>query len=466
MPFTRRQFIKRAGLVTAGSFLGPSLLRQPWVQQALAQTIGDRYFVVIFLDGGNDGLNTVTPVDDGSFGNLRAAYEVARSNSGSGGLRLSAADLGATTLGNDPGTQTPLALHPGLQGFKNLYDLGKLAVVQGVGYPDPNLSHDESRRKWETGVPVGSTGATGWVGRYLAANYGATEIPGVSVRNSVAGEFLQSQTSVLAVPRLNRFGFPHDRETSQTERAERDAAFVAVNTEAANSLNPLVRFAGNVASSTFTATQLYPGLHDDYVNDRPSWNSLYDENRTGMKRDLREVAKTIYGVSNGKVDSRFFEVRNGGYDTHGDQGGASGRHFDLHTEVADAVEIFYHDCADMGVADKLCLLVWSEFSRRIQQNDNGTDHGSQGPAFVIGGTVNGGIYGNHPDIDEGSLDNGNSVSSQAPGDPYRSTDLRDVYGTILNKWLGMPNPSSVLPTDSGDPNLYWTSPNFNMGFVP
>jgi len=128
----------------------------------------------------------------------------------------------------------------------------------------------------------------------------------------------------------------------------------------------------------------------------------------------------------------------------------------------------------MGVADKVCLLVWSEFSRRIEQNDNGTDHGSQGPMFVIGGPVTGGVYGNHPDINDGTtgfpkaLDNqGNTVYSQAAG-PHRSTDFRDVYGTALKHWLNMPEAqilSDVLPLDSGSAADYWTVQNFDLGFV-
>jgi uncharacterized protein (DUF1501 family) len=191
---------------------------------------------------------------------------------------------------------------------------------------------------------------------------------------------------------------------------------------------------------------------------------------TGTARDLREVAKIINGVRSGvpNVNARFFEVRNGGYDTHSNQGtgGTDSQHYRLHHEVGDAVELFYNDCADMGVANKLCILVWSEFSRRIPQNDNGTDHGSQGPMFVIGGTVNGGVYGNHPNITPAALDdNGNTVYSQNPGDGFRSTDFRDVYGTVLKHWLNMPSPLSVLPLDSGNANDYWTVPDFDMGFV-
>ncbi|MFQ5668229.1 MAG: DUF1501 domain-containing protein [Candidatus Binatia bacterium] len=469
MAITRRQFITRTGLAAAGSFFGPSLFRNPWLSQALAATIGDRYFVVVFLNGGNDGLNTVAPIANGGSGSLRTVYQQVR-HTGSGGLQLSASELAATAIGSDPNTATPLALHPGLIGLKNLYDVGKVAVIQGCGYPDYNLSHDVSRRAWQTALSASST--SGWLGRYLAANYGATDIPGVTVTNEIAKEFQQTTTSVLAIRRLNRFGFPHD-PIDAGDIPAKDAAFSALHQAAGSSLQATLSFVGNAGAATLTATQSYPALDQDYKNDRPSYNQQYSDLGTGFARDIREVAKVIYGVKRGvpNVNARFFEVQNGGYDTHSNQGGgsASSRHYKLHREVGDALELFYDDLNDMGVADKLAIVVWSEFSRRVAQNDNGTDHGSQGPMFVIGGAVNGGVYGNHPNINSAALNNdGNTHYSQAAGDPYRSTDFRDVYGTLLKHWLNMPQStilSTVLALDTLDPASYWTVPNFDLGFV-
>src|SRR5437867_12871246 len=124
MALTRRQFLKRSGAASAAALLGPSLFTSPLLRRAFAETIGDRYLVVLFLDGGNDGLNTVVPVDDGG-GSLRSAYEMARL-SGTGGLRITPAELSASLIGSDPHSGAQLALHPGLGGFKALYDLGKL----------------------------------------------------------------------------------------------------------------------------------------------------------------------------------------------------------------------------------------------------------------------------------------------------------------------------------------------------
>ena len=120
----------------------------------------------------------------------------------------------------------------------------------------------------------------------------------------------------------------------------------------------------------------------------------------------------------------------------------------------------------MGAIDKVAVLVWSEFARRIPQNNNGTDHGSQGPIFVIGGSVTGGMYGNHPNIDESAWDE--TATRIAPA-PHRSTDFRDVYGTVLKHWLDMPPAQilgGVLQLDGGDPATHWTVPDFDLGFLP
>ena len=473
MGITRRQFIKRTGLVAAGSYLGPSFFRNPFLREAFATNLNDldRYFVVLFLDGGNDGLNTVVPLADGTSGNLRTAYQAARLT-GNGGLQLSVSDLTPAAIGTDPGSGTPLALHPGLIGLKRLWDANALAVVQGCGDPISLnfLSHDFSRGVWQTGNPFATTAFQGgWVGRYLAANYGGTDIPGVNIRYSIAPEFLETGTSVLAINRLADFGFPYDGNYGDDIPFKQDA-FSKLYNRASGAAQSTLQYIGQGGAATLAATASYQPLSDMYEADRSSFNQAYDNLGTSIAQDLREVAKVIYGVKQGvpNVKARSFELSNGGYDTHSDQGttGANDQHNQLHHEVGDAIEAFYNDCADMGVANKLCIVVWSEFSRRIEQNDTGTDHGSQGPMFVIGGSVNRGVYGNHPNINQAALnDDGNSQYSQTAGDPYRSTDFRDVYGTLLKHWLGVANPLTLLPLDSGDPNAYWTAPNFDLGFV-
>lgn len=473
MAITRRQFISRTGMFAAGSLFGSGLFQNPLLRKAMAEVIGDRYFIILLLDGGNDGLNTITPYNNGG-GSLRTAYETARVV-GSGGIRLSPESLLVPASGPamlDPNTGAQLGFHPGLAGINALYEQGHVAVIQGCGYPDFGLSHDVSTSIWETGDPLGSlAGSNGWMGRYLtAAAYGSNDIPAVSILSSVAREFAQTGTSVLAIRRLNKFGFPFDLDYDDDEMARRDA-FNALYGTASGSSVPILDLLGSSGTATLTSADAYPPLHDAYLATRSDWDDMYDDLDTSTARDLREIAKIIYGVANGaaNVDARFFELRNGGYDTHSNQGGAEtdGQHYALHNEVASAIKLFYDDLADMqpGLESKVTMMLWSEFSRRIPQNDNGTDHGSQGPMFLIGGSVNGGVYGNHPNIDPLALDNDdNTVYSQSGS--FRSTDIRDVYGSIMTGWLELPDPSPLFPPDvppvGENPADYWTVANFNM----
>jgi len=481
MAITRRQFIRRTGLATAGTLLGPSLFANPFVRRAFAD-LGDRYLVVIFLEGGNDGQNTVVPVTNGG-GTLRSDYEANRFTGG-GGIQLTPGQLAATLIGNDPNTGGQLAIHPGfLNGFKPLYDAGQLAVIQGCGYPEYSLSHDEARTIWETANPLsnGVLSGTGWVGRHLAATYGGSQIPGVCISDSVAPEFKQNSTSVLAIERLEDFGFPWDDFNSDFEpnsdEANKEAAFTALYGNASGGAQATQSFIGNAGNATLVSTNVYPQLHTAYETDRSSFSQLYDAIGRSVADDLHEVAKIVYGVKSGAVgvQARFFHVTNGGYDTHSDQGGATGQQHDLHQEVGDSLKVFYDDLADMGTADKVLTVIWSEFSRRIEQNGSGTDHGSQGPMFVVGGAnaLNGGVYGNHPNISAADINqdgNGNTIYRQT-ANAFRSTDFRDVFGTILKHWLNMSQPqilSNILIPDAAS-GEYWNLTNginLDMGFLP
>ncbi len=487
MAISRRQFIARTGLATAGMMFGPSLFRTPWLRQAMASTIGDRYLIVLFLDGGNDGLNTVIPVG----GALRAADEAAR-NTRPGGVSIVKPLVPATPFSDITGDQ--LGFHPGFASLRDLYDQGMVAVVQGCGYPQNSLSHDVSRSIWRQGAPL-STPGSGWVGRYLAAaGYASSDIPAVNIGSEVAGEYAQTATSVLVFDTLSDFGFPYDDSYYDPGQMPadplddtpfKDAAFNALYGAAAANANPFMQYLGSTGASTLLATNSYPQLHSDYEHDRASFSAMYP--KTSTARGLREIAKVIYGVARGvpNVNARLFELSNGGYDTHSNQGAEdpSDQQYKLHQEVGDALKVFFADLADIALgapsgsgkenlASKVCVMTWSEFSRRIQQNDSGTDHGSQGPMFVVGGGVHGGVYGEHPNIDAAALDDdGNTAYKQDHSNGARSTDLRDVYGTILKHWLGITSAStlaSLLPLDStlGYSGAdYWTAANFDMGFL-
>lgn len=359
MAITRRQFLKRTGALTAGTMLGPGLFGNPFVRQALADTIGDRYLVILYLDGGNDGQNTVIPMSNGSHTH-RSDYMVHR-KTGGGGLQISTAALSATTIGTDPLTGAQLGLHPGLAGLMPAWTNGHLGVIQQVGYPDYNLSHDSSRTIWQTANPLGYgpyTG-TGWAGRHLAANYGPTDVPGVTIDSGVAADYRQTATSVLAIERLEDFGFPYDTYYLGDNPAEylaKDNAFKAIYNSAAAGLQATAQYIGNSGDATLRSTAAYSNLHNNYITDRAAFDAMYDGLDSSMANDFREIAKVIYGVKNGvpDVNARFFQLRQGGYDTHSDQGGAEtdGQQYGLFNEWSQALNGFRQDLEDMGVWNK------------------------------------------------------------------------------------------------------------------
>ncbi len=492
MALTRRQFLRRGSAAAAGGLIGPGFFGKPLLSRAMAQTIGDRYFVSLFLSGGNDGLNTVVPYNNGG-GNLRTNYQDGR-GTGSGGIRLDAGPGSGGVEGLDqampvnpfldPNTGAQLSFHPGLQAFRDFYDAGNLVVLQGCGYPEASLSHNVSGSVWETGDPLGNlVGSKGWAGRHLEAEYLPADIPAVTIDSKVAGELQQSGTSVLAIERLARFGFPLDEDWATDDQAKLDA-FDAIYGDARDNGIGIENFIGNSGIATALAAASYPALHTDYQLERPVFDAKYTDatigGNTSTSRDLREIAKIIYGVAKGapSVNARFFHLNNGGYDNHSNQGGGDpgGRHYKLHREVSAAIKIFFDDLEDMALGqtdgrqnlhEKVVILIWSEFSRRIIQNDTGTDHGTQGPMFLVGPAVNGGVIGNHPNIAPAAIEpnNGNTLYSQAAAAPFRSTDFRDVYGTVLRHWVNVGDPALdlILPADTEpDPANYWTVRDFDL----
>jgi hypothetical protein len=307
-------------------------------------------------------------------------------------------------------------------------------------------------------------------------------VPGVVIADFIPQEFAGSTSAVLAIRRLQSFSLPYDEDYA-SDRTARKTAFNTLYQLAKppTEPQPSLQYIGIAGGATITATDAYPPLHGQYTTARATFNSLYNGIPVSTSRDFREIAKIVYGVERTvpNIGAHFFQLANGGYDTHSDQGAAApdGQHFQLLAEVAASIKVFRDDLRDMGqvlhgnpnaIWGRTTILVWSEFSRRIEQNDNGTDHGSQGPMFVIGGNVNGGVYGKHPNINESALDNsGNSVYHHT-GDDHDSTDFRDVYGTVLKHWVGLSGASvqTLLPLDTvpsgGNATRYWTSANFDL----
>jgi uncharacterized protein (DUF1501 family) len=381
----RRRFLKHGlfGLslaATAPHFL--SLTTRAFAGQAPGT---GRILVVLQLSGGNDGLSTVVPFADGALYRARRTAAVSEKEV----LRLD-----ATT-----------GLHPALKGLHALYDEGRFAIVQGVSYPNPNRSHFKSMDIWHTADLRGRSVQTGWIGRAVDAccpDAKATELV-VNVGSSVPYALearIHKPVSFDAPEEYRWAGNPKDRD-----RFER--------------LNDAVDGESEIAWLHRVAVDARASSEKVLAAAR-AYRTRVDYPRDELGRDLRAVAALI----DAGLPTRVYYVSFGGFDTHNAQ---RNRHDDLMRRLDAALGAFLGDLRAKGHSDRVLVLSFSEFGRRVAENaSGGTDHGVAGPMFLFGGRVKGGLHGKAPALDD--LDD---------GDLRMQVDFRSVYAAVLDDWMGM-----------------------------
>ena len=397
--------------------------------------------VVIQLEGGNDGLNTVIPIDDAGSVAQRTLYEAARPT-----LAVPVANLAATEIDTDPAKGTRLALHPSMTALKTLYDAGVVAVVTGVGYPNPSLSHFRSEDIWFSANPAASS-STGWFGRYLDSAYGPSDLVSVDVNETLSPIFVCQHCKVLAVRRLADFVLPDD--PLYPDLAAKKAALDAMYAIEADPMET-----SDVQLEIGTSGDVLLGKIDDYAAVGTSWSSHLDAVGVELARRLKQVASVIRYDASGPsspIGARFFHVRLGGFDTHTQQGTLTGAQPTRLQRIAASMKAFYDDMVDLGVAAKCLMMTFSEFGRRVAENGSsgtaGTDHGAASALFVVGAPVSGGVYGTVPALND--LDGSGNLKF--------NVDFRQVYATIIDKWLAGPGAHvSLLPG----------APYTTLGFLP
>jgi uncharacterized protein (DUF1501 family) len=397
----RREFLKSSlaasTLVALGGPTVPAFLgRSARAAQAAAPGGGDRVLVVVQLLGGNDGLNTVVPFGmDGYARNRRA-------------LRLPAPSL--HKLNGE------LGLHPALGGMAKLVESGQLAVVQGVGYPNPDRSHFRSMEIWESGRLEPGAIDTGWLGRVLdelpkqpgadqpALHIGARSLP-LALRSK--------RSDVPSLASLEQYRLRLGG--SDNERRDERAALDQMARIDRGQDDPLLGF---IRRSTLTAYESSSRL--EQVTRAAAGDAKYPE--YGLARRLALIAQIIKAG----FGTRIFYTALDGFDTHANQ---LGTHAALLTELGDSIAAFHADLSKAGQAGRVALLTFSEFGRRVRENaSQGTDHGAAAPVFVVGPVRQGGLVGAHPDLE--ALDD---------GDLKFHTDFRRVYAALLESWLGCPS---------------------------
>jgi uncharacterized protein (DUF1501 family) len=410
MPFTRRDFLTRGSLFVAMGVTAPTFLTT--TARALAETTlfgtGEgraRILVVVQLGGGNDGLRSVIPFNDATYYRVRPT--------------LSLTEEQSLPIGDG------LGFNPALGPFKEMLEAGHLAVVQGVGYPNPNRSHFRSTDIWTSGVPD-AVEPTGWLGRYLDAQCSGEDrkLSAVDVGHALSPLFWTRQSIVPAISSIETFDleadvrFPDD-QPNQVETLR------LLNTGTAGS--DYEEYVRRVALDALATSEDLQRIANTYRS-----SVVYPEN------EFAEGLKTIAKIIKGDLGTRIFHLTIGGFDTHADELAV---HDLLLQTVADGLGAFLQDLEEIGRADETVIMTFSEFGRRVAENGSGgCDHGAAAPLWILGGGVEAGIIGEHPSLDD--LDE---------GDLKYGIDFRSVYGTLLQDWLGA-DPAPIIG-GSGFPRL-------------
>lgn len=411
MTFTRRSLIGRSALLVASGLLAPSFVTRTAMALEPTSSIklgpvqldaskSKNILVVLQLSGGNDGINTLIPFGDPNYAKLRPQLAIPTSDV----LKLT----------------DSVGLHPNLSKLKGLYDAGKVAVIQGVGYPNPNRSHFRSMDIWHSATPDAFE-RSGWLGRYVDACNCAQDnaLPAVSVGDQLNTMFWTETTLVPAVASIGAFSFLTDTKY-KNDRTFQMQTLQNIYSQAGNwsSVEGLIRRGTLSALTSSDELQRVAATYKSPVT--------YPTNN-GLANQLKMVAQVIAG----NLGTRLFSVSMGGFDTHANEHEA---HTKLFTQLGDALDAFMQDMAALKMQDNVTIMAFSEFGRRVKQNgSSGTDHGTAEPMFVIGNRVNGGLYGSYPSL--GDLDNN--------GDLKYTADFRSIYAGVLRDVVGA-DPTPIL----------------------
>lgn len=400
MSTINRRDILRLGsctLLACGSNVPGFLARSAHAAPSGEKATG-RILVVLELNGGNDGLNTVVPYGDPEYRKHRP------------------------TLGIPPAELSKVdghvGLHPSLSGLARLLEGQKLAIVQGVGYPNANRSHFESMAIWQTAALEPDARLAGWLNRGSGLRSSPTDGDGTAMHigdSELPRALMGDALSVPSLTRLDqvvrRLGIPN--------RAEADGQRAALDRIAG-----LQRGAPGSHLQFIQRSQLVTYASSARIEEvlRGGKANARDYPDSGLGQRMKLIAQLIKA---GLTTSLYY-VQLEGFDTHQ---GQLGPHATLLREFGDAVESFFDDLGRAGEAKRVVLLAFSEFGRRLTENGSrGTDHGTAAPVFLAGPAVRPGLHGAHPDLRD-----------LEDGDPRHTVDFRRIYATLLDRWLGCPS---------------------------
>ncbi|MBM11155.1 MAG: hypothetical protein CL759_03660 [Chloroflexi bacterium] len=360
----------------------------------MTSTKKDPVLAVLQLSGGNDALNTLVPYGDPKYFDHRPTVRVSEDQV----LKI-----------NDY-----VGLNPAMAPIKELYDQGKVAIIQGVGYPNPNRSHFRSMDIWHTCEPD-KVGNEGWLGRATRDidPTGENVLTAVNFGRGLPRSLAAPGVPVASVGNLETYGV-----LTGIEDQQRDEALDIFS----RMYSPAMGRGQVIDYLSHTGMDALKGA--DILSTAPEkYSSTVEYDGNSVAQYMRNIAQTH--VAGFGTRFLYTTAPYNSFDTHaGQMVGHSG----LWREVSAAVRDFQDDLNENDAADNMTLLVFTEFGRRVQDNGSGTDHGSGGVAFVIGENVKGGLYGEYPSLADDKL---------LEGDLHFNNDFRGLYASLLEKWIGI-----------------------------
>jgi uncharacterized protein (DUF1501 family) len=360
----------------------------------MTTTTAENILVVVQLTGGNDFMNTVVPYTNGHYYDARKKVVIREDQV----LPI-----------NDQ-----LGINAHAAPFKRLYDEGKMAIVQGIGYPNSNRSHFRGMDIWHTCEPdrVGSEGWAALAVRELDPR-AENVLTGVNIGMGLPRAMAVTGVPVTSVGDLEGYGVMNRLER-MTLRDKAIEAFQDIYSQAIGT-GAVSEYIGKTGIDILKGADLLADVADRYES-----KVEYADN--GIAKNLRNVAR----VHLANLGTRIFYTAHGGYDTHANE---MPSHPKLMQDLSGAIASFLDDLEAHHAADNVLVLVFTEFGRRMRDNGSGTDHGSGGGAFIFGNRVEGGLYAEYPSLDPSDWEHGEDLK--------HTIDFRGIYGTVLEQWLGV-----------------------------
>ena len=354
---------------------------------------GDRNLVIVQLSGGNDYMNTLVPYGNGLYYDSRPEIAI---------------DPESVIKIDDQ-----VGFRPGLEPIKRLWDEGKVAIINGIGYPKPNRSHFRSMDVWHTALAE-EVGTEGWLGRAIRDIdlNGENVLAGVNFGRGLPRAMGCPGVPVASVGNLETYGlFPDMQDQALREYALETFGKMYGGAEGKDAVMGFLGQTGLDALRGADILRTAPGMYESTVE--------YAANP--MAQSLKSAAQVMFA----DFGTRVYFTQHGSFDTHS---GELFKHEMLWNEVAPAVGDFYDDLVEHGRNEDTVMFLYSEFGRRIKDNGSGTDHGSGGMAMLIGDSVKGGMYGEYPSLAD---------DDQLEGDLHYNNDFRSTYTSVLEQWLSL-----------------------------